>query len=186
MYTLLQYLSSCILQNVLQLIRPRFFCGWWLWAPFCAHPIGRLVVLERLPLSMRSYSRCACFFSFWRGVHSSSNAFILFLTCWFAFLFFWKDGNEAALVNAQAAGGSGVVDISTLSAILFVVVASFFLILLYKLMSYWFVELLVVLFCIGGVEVCISLLCLSFFPSFLHLFVFFTFYPFYAIKFLSC
>ncbi|XP_078182634.1 SIGNAL PEPTIDE PEPTIDASE-LIKE 2 [Carex rostrata] len=63
-----------------------------------------------------------------------------------------KDGNETALVNAQAAGGSGVVDISTLSAILFVVVASFFLILLYKLMSYWFVELLVVLFCIGGVE----------------------------------
>ncbi|KAJ4806042.1 signal peptide peptidase [Rhynchospora pubera] len=63
-----------------------------------------------------------------------------------------KDGHEAALVNAQATGGSGVVDINTLSAILFVVAASFFLILLYKLMSYWFVELLVVLFCIGGVE----------------------------------
>lgn len=63
-----------------------------------------------------------------------------------------KDGHEAALINAQATGGGGVVDINTLSAILFVVVASFFLILLYKLMSFWFVELLVVLFCIGGVE----------------------------------
>lgn len=50
-------------------------------------------------------------------------------------------------------GSSGVVDINTTSAILFVVIASCFLIVLYKLMSSWFVELLVVLFCIGGVEV---------------------------------
>jgi signal peptide peptidase-like 2B len=77
-----------------------------------------------------------------------------------------KDGNEAALANAQGTGGSGVVDINTLSAILFVVVASFFLILLYKLMSFWFVELLVVLFCIGGVEVCMSLLFFSFISLF--------------------
>ncbi|XWS49960.1 hypothetical protein CRYUN_Cryun12cG0047300 [Craigia yunnanensis] len=46
----------------------------------------------------------------------------------------------------------GIVDINTTSAVLFVVVASCFLVMLYKLMSYWFVELLVVLFCIGGVE----------------------------------
>lgn len=46
-----------------------------------------------------------------------------------------------------------MVDINTISAVLFVVVASCFLILLYKLMSFWFIELLVVLFCIGGVEV---------------------------------
>jgi signal peptide peptidase-like protein 2B len=39
-----------------------------------------------------------------------------------------------------------------ISAILFVVVASCFLIMLYKLMSFWFIEVLVVLFCIGGVE----------------------------------
>ena len=51
-------------------------------------------------------------------------------------------------------GASGVVDINTASALLFVVIASCFLILLYKRMSSWFVELLVVLFCIGGVEVC--------------------------------
>lgn len=46
-----------------------------------------------------------------------------------------------------------MVDINTTSAVLFIVVASCFLILIYKLMSYWFIELLVVLFCIGGVEV---------------------------------
>lgn len=50
---------------------------------------------------------------------------------------------------------SDVVDISTMSAVLFVVIASCFLVLLYKLMSTWFMDLLVVLFCIGGVEVCI-------------------------------
>lgn len=53
-------------------------------------------------------------------------------------------------------GSSGVVDINTTSAVLFVVIASCFLILLYKFMSFWFVEILVVLFCIGGVEVCAS------------------------------
>ncbi|XP_020112959.1 signal peptide peptidase-like 4 [Ananas comosus] len=62
-----------------------------------------------------------------------------------------KDGQDDAL-NLAAAGTTGIVDINTTSAVLFVVIASFFLILLYKLMSFWFVELLVVLFCIGGVE----------------------------------
>ncbi|CAN1300665.1 Signal peptide peptidase-like 2 [Linum perenne] len=51
------------------------------------------------------------------------------------------------------ADSNSIVDISTTSAVLFVVVASCFLVLLYKFMSYWFVELLVVLFCIGGIEV---------------------------------
>jgi len=46
-----------------------------------------------------------------------------------------------------------MVDINMASAILFVVIASCFLITLYRLMSHWFVELLVVIFCIGGVEV---------------------------------
>ncbi|WCJ26299.1 SIGNAL PEPTIDE PEPTIDASE-LIKE 2 [Euphorbia peplus] len=54
--------------------------------------------------------------------------------------------------NDKGVGYSSVVDINTSSAVLFVVVASCFLVMLYKLMSYWFVELLVVLFCIGGVE----------------------------------
>ncbi|KAL0329817.1 UNVERIFIED_CONTAM: Signal peptide peptidase-like 2 [Sesamum radiatum] len=62
-----------------------------------------------------------------------------------------KDATDE-LPNIKSPGGSSVVDINTTSAILFVVVASCFLILIYKLMSYWFIELLVVLFCIGGVE----------------------------------
>lgn len=63
-----------------------------------------------------------------------------------------KDGHEG-LLNVEAGGSTGMVDINVASAIMFVVVASCFLIMLYKLMSYWFVELLVVIFCIGGVEV---------------------------------
>jgi signal peptide peptidase-like protein 2B len=57
-------------------------------------------------------------------------------------------------VNCEAGGSSGMVDITMTSAMLFIVVASLFLVMLYKLMSHWFVELLVVIFCIGGVEVC--------------------------------
>lgn len=50
-------------------------------------------------------------------------------------------------------GANRIVDINTTSAVLFVVVASCFLVMLYKLMSSWFLDILVVLFCIGGVEV---------------------------------
>ncbi|XP_059634185.1 signal peptide peptidase-like 4 [Cornus florida] len=56
------------------------------------------------------------------------------------------------LLTTDGTGSTGVVDINTTSAILFVVVASCFLVMLYKLMSRWFIEILVVLFCIGGVE----------------------------------
>ncbi|XWS77018.1 hypothetical protein CRYUN_Cryun01aG0227700 [Craigia yunnanensis] len=62
-----------------------------------------------------------------------------------------KDASEEFLQEGVA-GSSGFVDINTMSAILFVVIASCFLVMLYKLMSFWFVEVLVVLFCIGGVE----------------------------------
>ncbi|KAJ9147943.1 hypothetical protein P3X46_030055 [Hevea brasiliensis] len=54
--------------------------------------------------------------------------------------------------NDKVVGLSSIVDINATSAVLFVAVASCFLVMLYELMSYWFVELLVVLFCIGGVE----------------------------------
>lgn len=55
--------------------------------------------------------------------------------------------------NEKVTGGQGgMVDISTTSAILFVFIASCFLVILYKLMSIWLVEVLVVLFCIGGIE----------------------------------
>uniref|UniRef100_A0A6N2MQH9 PA domain-containing protein n=1 Tax=Salix viminalis TaxID=40686 RepID=A0A6N2MQH9_SALVM len=62
-----------------------------------------------------------------------------------------KDGSDE-FVNMDGVHSSGIVNINTVSAILFVVIASCFLIMLYKLMSYWFIEVLVVLFCIGGVE----------------------------------
>ncbi|PKA48045.1 Signal peptide peptidase-like 5 [Apostasia shenzhenica] len=62
-----------------------------------------------------------------------------------------KDAPEE-LLNMESTGSSGVVDINTLSAILFVLIASGFLVMLYKFMSTWFVEILVVLFCIGGIE----------------------------------
>ncbi|CAK9208880.1 unnamed protein product [Sphagnum jensenii] len=45
-----------------------------------------------------------------------------------------------------------IVDINIVSAVLFLVLASVFLILLYYFMSNWFLILLVVLFCIGGFE----------------------------------
>ncbi|GLT67859.1 hypothetical protein SLA2020_401370 [Shorea laevis] len=54
--------------------------------------------------------------------------------------------------NENLTGTGGVVEINTISAILFVVLASCFLVLLYRFMNYKFVEVLVVLFCIGGVE----------------------------------
>lgn len=62
-----------------------------------------------------------------------------------------QDGSDD--LPLMEGGSSGFVDISTTSAILFVVFASCFLIMLYKLMSFWFIEVLVVLFCIGGIEV---------------------------------
>ncbi|KAL7121384.1 hypothetical protein ACP275_02G178700 [Erythranthe tilingii] len=62
-----------------------------------------------------------------------------------------KDGCEE-YVCEENCPSSGFVDINTTSAVLFVVVASCFLLMLYKLMSYWFIEILVVVFCIGGVE----------------------------------
>ncbi|KAL0412025.1 UNVERIFIED_CONTAM: Signal peptide peptidase-like 4 [Sesamum latifolium] len=63
-----------------------------------------------------------------------------------------KDGSDEYLTK-NTYGYSGVVDINTTSAIFFVVIASCFLVMLYKLMSYWFIEILVVVFCLGGVEV---------------------------------
>ncbi|KAJ7952292.1 Signal peptide peptidase-like [Quillaja saponaria] len=60
--------------------------------------------------------------------------------------------NADVIPNPQALGSTGIVHINTISAVLFVVVASCFLIMLYKLMSFWFIEILVVLFAIGGIE----------------------------------
>ncbi|KAF7828266.1 signal peptide peptidase-like 2 [Senna tora] len=54
----------------------------------------------------------------------------------------------------EMSSGSSVININTKTAALFVVAASCFLFVIYKLMllSPWFMEVLVVLFCIGGTE----------------------------------
>nr|AAL14628.1 growth-on protein GRO11 [Euphorbia esula] len=62
-----------------------------------------------------------------------------------------KDGSDD-FTHGEGVPSTGVVNINTTSAILFVVIASCFLVMLYKLMSVWFMDVLVVLFCIGGVE----------------------------------
>ncbi|KAI7988228.1 Signal peptide peptidase-like 2 [Camellia lanceoleosa] len=62
-----------------------------------------------------------------------------------------KDASDEFPTTKDAVTG-GIVDISTASAVLFVVIASCFLVILYKLMSSWFLEFLVVLFAIGGAE----------------------------------
>ncbi|CAB4300390.1 unnamed protein product [Prunus armeniaca] len=62
-----------------------------------------------------------------------------------------KDASDDSL-HMEVDRSNALVEISTTAAILFVVIASCFLVMFYKLMSFWFVEILVVLFCIGGIE----------------------------------
>nr|ABN06072.1 Protease-associated PA; Peptidase A22B, minor histocompatibility antigen H13 [Medicago truncatula] len=62
-----------------------------------------------------------------------------------------KDDSDE-LLNIENAGSSAFLEISTTAALSFVVIASCFLFMLYKLMGRWFIDVLVVLFCIGGVE----------------------------------
>lgn len=68
-------------------------------------------------------------------------------------LVLWLQDGSDEIPNLEGIGSSGFVEITTTAAILFVVIASCFLVMLYKLMSKQFIEILVVLFCIGGVEV---------------------------------
>ncbi|KAH1109412.1 hypothetical protein AAZX31_04G021700 [Glycine max] len=62
-----------------------------------------------------------------------------------------KDASDE-LPNTKYASVSGVVNMNVKATVLFVVFASCFLFMLYKLMSSWFIDVLVVLFCIGGIE----------------------------------
>lgn len=71
-------------------------------------------------------------------------------------MYFQDASDEYVNAEKENVGSKGYVEISTGAAILFVVLASCFLVMLYKLMSHRFVEVLVVLFCIGGVEVSYS------------------------------
>ncbi|XVE57897.1 hypothetical protein DITRI_Ditri04bG0127200 [Diplodiscus trichospermus] len=83
---------------------------------------------------------CASYWSAWSAREAAIEQDKLF-----------KDALDE-IPHTRHLGSGGIMDINTTSAVLFVVVASCFLVMLYRLMSYWFVELLVVLFCIGGVE----------------------------------
>ncbi len=69
-------------------------------------------------------------------------------------LCFWEvqEGADAYLTEPDVEE-KDIVDINVVSAVLFLVLASVFLILLYYFMSDWFLILLVILFCIGGFEV---------------------------------
>lgn len=61
---------------------------------------------------------------------------------------------EPELAVAHSGNGEkDVIDINILSAVLFLLLASAFLMLLYFYMSAWFLRVLVILFCIGGFEV---------------------------------
>ncbi|KAF7810305.1 signal peptide peptidase-like 2 [Senna tora] len=83
---------------------------------------------------------CASYWSAWRAREAAIEQDKLL-----------KDAADG-IPGTEDAVVSGVVNINTKTAVLFVVVASCFLFMLYKLMSSWFIELLVVLFCIGGIE----------------------------------
>jgi len=67
-------------------------------------------------------------------------------------ILFLQDASDE-IPNTKDVGVSGIVNMNAKAAVLFVLVASCFLFMLYKLMSPWFIEVLVVLFCIGGIEV---------------------------------
>ncbi|KAK2367164.1 signal peptide peptidase [Trifolium repens] len=83
---------------------------------------------------------CASYWSAWRAREAAVEQDKLL-----------KDASED-IPNIKEEGVSGIVNMNAKAAVLFVLVASCFLFMLYKLMSSWFIELLVVLFCIGGIE----------------------------------
>uniref|UniRef100_A0A0D3HL97 PA domain-containing protein n=1 Tax=Oryza barthii TaxID=65489 RepID=A0A0D3HL97_9ORYZ len=60
-----------------------------------------------------------------------------------------KDGPNSGTTNRE---DKEIFEISAKGAIVFILVASVFLLLLFYFMSSWFVWLLIVLFCIGGIE----------------------------------
>ncbi|XP_075512053.1 signal peptide peptidase-like 3 [Primulina tabacum] len=60
-----------------------------------------------------------------------------------------KESNATAAIDEE---DKEILQLTTKSAVIFVITASTFLVLLYLFMSSWFVWLLIVLFCIGGIE----------------------------------
>lgn len=84
---------------------------------------------------------CASYWSAWRAREAAVEYDKLL-----------RDASDEIPNTKDVGGVSGVVNMNAKAAVLFVLVASCFLFMLYKLMSPWFIEVLVVLFCIGGIE----------------------------------
>ncbi|CAN1237193.1 Signal peptide peptidase-like 4 [Linum grandiflorum] len=123
---------------------------------------------------------CASFWSAWSAREAAIEQEKLLKV-----LSFFQDGLD---VHQDGACSTSIVNINVTSAVLFVVVASCFLVMLYKFMSFWFIEVLVVLFCIGGVEglqICLVAL-LSCFKWFEHAAESFVKVPFFgAVSYLT-
>ncbi|KAI9075131.1 hypothetical protein K1719_042862 [Acacia pycnantha] len=85
---------------------------------------------------------CASYWSAWRAREADIEQYKLL-----------KDAVEE-MPSATEGGVGSVININTKAAVLFVIAASSFLFITYKLMplSLWFIKLLVALFCIGGTE----------------------------------
>lgn len=62
-----------------------------------------------------------------------------------------KDQPSSA-ANIKEATKNEIIEISTMGAIIFIVGASIFLIMLYFFMSEWFIKVLIVMFCIGSIQ----------------------------------
>lgn len=107
------------------------------------------------------------------GEHTKTEKHILFSTMSFvltnapcvttAYAFSWQiypfikqDGPDTGTNYRE---DKEIFEISAKGAIIFIIVASVFLLLLFYFMSSWFIWVLIVLFCIGGIEV---------FPPFRH------------------
>lgn len=71
----------------------------------------------------------------------------------FYVFYIMQEGGDPYLSDGEPDTSKDVVDINVVSACLFMVLASVFLLVLYYFMSQWFLILLVILFCIGGFEV---------------------------------
>ena len=73
------------------------------------------------------------------------------LICTNNFLFFCQESSNAETAKDDL--DKEIVNIDSKGAVIFVIAASTFLVLLFFFMSSWFVWVLIVLFCIGGIEV---------------------------------
>lgn len=119
-----------------------------------------MLFLCNLPFSISKYNNLSCCLA--KNVLAAQNisrfCYIIFLqfvtglcfTDRFVPFRAKQDGPNSGTTNRE---DKEIFEISAKGAIVFILVASVFLLLLFYFMSSWFVWLLIVLFCIGGIEV---------------------------------